>query len=56
MPIGSVSYEYEIDDGTKIYKSPQDFTYEFNIVTDDDFIEPDIEEYEINEWKYKRSK
>ena len=28
-----------------------DFRYEFDVVTDNDFIEPDISEYEIKEYR-----
>ena len=49
MPVSSVSYEYEIEDGTIMYECPKDFTYEFNTVDNDDFTEPNVEEYKINE-------
>lgn len=48
MPVNAVSYEYELEDETKMYGYPKDFIYEFNTVDDDDFIEPSIEDYQIN--------
>jgi len=38
-----------MDKDGKIYNSVTDYEYKFDVVTDDDFIEPDISEYEIED-------
>lgn len=48
MPLSAVSYEMDNSNGTKTYEAPKEFSYEFNTVKEDDFIEPNIEEYKIN--------
>lgn len=47
MPVSSVSYEYELEDGTKMYAPPNEFKYEFNTLDINDFIEPSLEDYQI---------
>ena len=38
-----------VNDDGQIYKMVSDYQYEFDMVTDENFIEPDISKYEINE-------
>ena len=44
--INSISYQYEYDDGVLTYSPLTTCKYEFGTVEDKDFIEPDINEYE----------
>ena len=47
LPISIIAYEYEDDNGKKGRTPASDYFYEFNTVTEEDFIEPDITEYKI---------
>ena len=47
MPVSTVAKEYENSDGTKQYEPPKEFKYEFNTVGENDFIEPNIEKFEV---------
>ena len=49
FPINSVAYEYENSDGTKSRSDSKEYIYEFNTVTEDSFVEPNISEYEITD-------
>ena len=46
--INSMSFEIEVDDGNYSRWPASDYEYEFNNVNEDEFIEPDINEYEQN--------
>lgn len=45
--ISAIAYEYENSDGSRGRWPASEYVYEFNTVTEKDFIEPDISEYEI---------
>lgn len=47
MPVSAVASEYENLDGTKQYEEPKEFKYEFNNVKESDFVELNIEKFEI---------
>lgn len=47
LPISSIAYELESSDGTIGRWPTSEFVYEFNTVTEEDFIEPDLKEYEV---------
>jgi len=47
--ISTIASEYEDSIGTRGRWPAGEYVYEFNTVTEDDFIEPDISEYEIEE-------
>lgn len=47
LPISTIAYEYENSDGTRGRWPSAEYIYEANTVTESDFIEPNIEEYEI---------
>lgn len=47
LPISTIAYEYENLDGTKGRYPSAEYIYEFNTVTDADFIEPNVNEYLI---------
>lgn len=53
LPISIMGYEYEItgenQEGTKSRSPIYEYVYEFNTVTEEDFVEPNIEEYELQE-------
>lgn len=47
LPISTIAYEYENPDGTKGRWPTAEYIYEFDTVTEADFLEPNINEYEI---------
>ncbi len=47
LPISSIAYEYKNPDGTRGRVPTSDYIYEFNVVKDEEFIEPNIDEYKI---------
>lgn len=47
LPISTIAYEYKNPDGTRGRFPSADYVYEFNVVTEEDFIEPDIKDYKI---------
>lgn len=47
LPVSMIAYEYENEDGTRRRVPAIDYFYEFNTVTEEDFIEPNINEYKI---------
>lgn len=49
LMVGTMASEYEDVDGTIGRNPTSEYVYEFNVVTENDFIEPDINEYEIIE-------
>lgn len=49
LPISTIAYEYKNSDGTQGRFPATEYVYEFDTVTKDDFIEPNINEYEIQE-------
>lgn len=49
LPISTIAYEYENSDGTKGRWPATEYIYEFNTVTEADFSEPNINEYEIQD-------
>ena len=48
LTINSMSYEIEVEGGENTRWPASDYEYEFNNVSEDEFIEPDINEYEQN--------
>lgn len=49
LPISTIAYEYKNPDGTQGRWPAAEYVYEFNIVTEKDFVEPDINEYNLKE-------
>lgn len=47
LPISSIAYEYKNPDGTRGRVPTSDYVYEFNVVKEEEFKEPNIEEYKI---------
>ncbi len=47
LPISSIAYEYKNPDGTRGRVPTSDYIYEFNVVKDEEFIEPNIDEYKV---------
>ena len=47
LVIGSTEYEVDYGDGIKRKAIGQELEYEFGTVTEEDFIEPDVNEYKI---------
>lgn len=47
LPISMVAYEYKNSDGSQGRWPTVEYVYEFDKVTEADFIEPDISEYEV---------
>ena len=47
LPISSIAYEYKNSDGTRGRVPTSDYIYEFNVVKEEEFIEPKREEYKI---------
>lgn len=47
FPINSIAYEYKNPDGTRGRVPTSDYVYEFNVVKEEEFKEPNIEEYKI---------
>ena len=45
--IGLAAYEYKNPDGTEGRMPASEYLYEFDVVTDTDFVEPDISEFEV---------
>lgn len=48
LTINSMSYEVEVEGGENTRWPASDYEYEFNNVSEDEFIEPDINEYKQN--------
>ena len=46
LTINSMSYEVEVEDGENTRWPASDYEYEFNNVSEDEFVEPDVNEYE----------
>lgn len=49
LPISTIAYEIQYSDGTQGRWPAAEYIYEFDVVTIDDFIEPDISKYEIEQ-------
>lgn len=49
LPISEMSYDIEVDDGIMGRTPTSEYKYEFGTVTEDDFTEPDISEYTVQE-------
>ncbi len=47
LPISSIAYEYKNSDGTRGRVPTSDYVYEFNIVKEEEFVEPNKDEYKI---------
>ena len=47
LPISSISYEYKKPDGTRGRVPTSDYIYEFNEVKEEEFVEPNIDEYKV---------
>ena len=47
LPISSIAYEYKNPDGTRGRVPTSDYIYEFNVVKEEEFIEPNIDEYKV---------
>lgn len=47
LPISSIAYEYKNPDGTRGRIPTSDYIYEFNVVKEEEFVEPNREEYKI---------
>ena len=52
LPISMMGYEYKVTDENENSKARSpivEYVYEFDVVTEEDFIEPNISEYEVQE-------
>lgn len=47
LPISSIAYEYKNPDGTRGRVPTSDYIYEFNVVKEEEFVEPNIDEYKV---------
>ncbi|MFQ8661842.1 MAG: zf-HC2 domain-containing protein [Clostridia bacterium] len=47
LPISSIAYEYKNPDGTRGRVPTSDYIYEFNEVKEEEFVEPNIDEYKV---------
>lgn len=47
LPISSIAYEYKNPDGTQGRVPTSDYIYEFNVVKEEEFVEPNIDEYKV---------
>ena len=47
LPISSIAYEYKNSDGTRGRVPTSDYIYEFNEVKEEEFVEPNIDEYKV---------
>lgn len=47
FPISSIAYEYKNPDGTRGRVPTSDYIYEFNEVKEEEFVEPNIDEYKV---------
>lgn len=47
LPISSIAYEYKNSDGTRGRVPTSDYVYEFNVVKEEEFVEPNKDEYKI---------
>lgn len=47
LPISSIAYEYKNPDGTRGRIPTSDYIYEFNVVKEEEFVEPNMDEYKI---------
>lgn len=47
LPISSIAYEYKNPDGTRGRVPTSDYVYEFNVVKEEEFVEPNKDEYKI---------
>lgn len=47
VPISSIAYEYKNPDGTRGRVPTSDYIYEFNEVKEEEFVEPNIDEYKV---------
>lgn len=47
LPISSIAYEYKNPDGTRGRVPTSDYIYEFNEAKEEEFVEPNIDEYKV---------
>lgn len=47
LPISFIAYEYKNSDGTRGRVPTSDYIYEFNEVKEEEFVEPNIDEYKV---------